>query len=157
MRWGWLSRRIRETSAARPWPLGCVGAVIRREPQRGGRSACVPTKMPAKINSRPSTRPFNAGPMRMTIPRIVAFSLIAAGSLVATLVHARRRGGNHGEDPLPWLTEAVPYVLLAMLALAVVGALWRYLSRPSAADLARERSMRRLSRQEEKERRRPQH
>ena len=48
---------------------------------------------------------------------------------------------------MPWLTEFVAYFFLAMLVLAVVGALWRYFTRPSAADLARERSMRRLSRQ----------
>ena len=66
------------------------------------------------------------------------------------------KGGSHGEDPFPWLTEVVAYVLLAMLALAVVGALWRCFARPATADLARERSMRRLSRREEKARRRPQ-
>jgi hypothetical protein len=95
-------------------------------------------------------------PMCMTIPRIVAVSSMATASLVATSVHARRRGGSHGEDPFPWLTEVVAYALIAMLALAVMGALWRRLTRPSAADLARERSMRRLSRREEKARRRPQ-
>lgn len=100
--------------------------------------------------------PLQYGPMSMSIPRIFAFSLMATASLVATSVHARRRGGSHGEDPFPWLTEAVMYVLLGMLALAVLGALWRYFTRPSAADLARERSMRRLSRREEKGRRRPQ-
>ena len=77
-------------------------------------------------------------------------------SFVATSVHARRRGGSHDEDPFPWLTEVVAYALLAMFALAVMGALWRYFTRPSTADLARERSMRRLSKREEKARRRPQ-
>ena len=57
---------------------------------------------------------------------------------------------------MPWLTEFVAYFFLAMLVLAVVGALWRYFTRPSAADLARERSMRRLSIREDKARRRPQ-
>jgi hypothetical protein len=57
---------------------------------------------------------------------------------------------------MPWLTEFVAYFLVAMLALAVVGALWRYFTRPTAADLARDRSKRRLSRREEKARRRPQ-
>ena len=57
---------------------------------------------------------------------------------------------------MPWLTEFVAYFFLAIVVLAVVGALWRYFTRPSAADLARERSMRRLSRREDKARRRPQ-
>lgn len=79
-------------------------------------------------------------------------------SLMATPVQARRRGGggSGGEDPFPWLAEFIAYFLLGMLALAVVGALWRYFTRPSAADMARERSMRRLSRREDKARRRPQ-
>lgn len=94
----------------------------------------------------------------MTILRFLTLNSVALVSLVATSVHARRRGGGggDGEDPIPWLTEFVAYFLLGMLALAVVGALWRYFTRPSAADLARERSMRRLSRREEKARRRPQ-
>ena len=76
---------------------------------------------------------------------------------MTTTVHARRRGsGGGGEDPFPWLTEFMVYIFLGLLALAVLGALWRYITRPSAADLARERSMRRLSRREAKARRRPQ-
>lgn len=95
--------------------------------------------------------------MRMTsIPRSVALSSMTIASFVTTSVHARRRGGSHGEDPFPWLTEVVAYVLLAMFALAVMGAMWRYFTRPSAADLARERSMRRLSKRDEKASRRPQ-
>jgi hypothetical protein len=57
---------------------------------------------------------------------------------------------------MPWLTELVAYFFLAVLALAVVAAVWRYFTRPSAADLARERSMGRQSRREDKSRRRPQ-
>ena len=57
---------------------------------------------------------------------------------------------------MPWLTGLVAYFFLAVLALAVVAAVWRYFTRPSAADLARERSMRRQSRREDKSRRRPQ-
>ena len=93
---------------------------------------------------------------RTIIFRITAAGSLAMSGLAATSAHARRRGGSgHGEDPFPWLTDFVLYVLLGMLALAVVGALWRYFTRPSAADLARERSMRRLSRREERTRRRP--
>jgi len=95
----------------------------------------------------------------MTTSRFLFLSSVATASLMATPVHARRRGGGGGgggEDPFPWLTEVVAYVFLGLLALAVLGALWRYFTRPSAADLARERSMRRLSRREEKARRRPQ-
>ncbi|MDM0112213.1 hypothetical protein QTI66_08630 [Variovorax sp. J22R133] len=69
-------------------------------------------------------------------------------SLLATSAHARRRGGGgggSGEDHFPWLTDLVIYVLLGLFALSVVGALWRYFTRPSAADMARERSMRRQS------------
>ena len=86
--------------------------------------------------------------------KIRALSFLAMGSLMATSVHARRRGGSGGEDPFPWLTEFMLYLFLGMLALGVVGAVWRYITRPSAADLARERSMRRLSRREAKARRR---
>lgn len=93
----------------------------------------------------------------MTTSRFLLLSSVATASLMATPVHARRRGGGGGGvDPIPWLTEFVAYAFLSLLALAVLGALWRYLIRPSAADLARERSMRRLSRREEKARRRPQ-
>ena len=116
------------------------------------RTNSTPACMRPDLRLAPSIRP-----MHMSIRRIFAFSLMAtAGFLATTPVHARRRGSSHGEDPFPWLTEAVMYVLLGMLALAVLGALWRYFTRPSAADLARERSMRRLSRREEKGRRRPQ-
>jgi hypothetical protein len=94
----------------------------------------------------------------MNILRFLTLNSIALVSLVATSVHARRRGGggSDGEDPIPWLTEFVAYFLLGMLALAVVGALWRYFTRPSVADRARERSLRRVSRREERARRRPQ-
>ena len=94
----------------------------------------------------------------MTISRFRMLAPIALVSLMTASAHARGRGGGggEGEDPMPWLTEFMAYFFLVMLALAVVGALWRYFTRPSAADLARERSMRRLSRREDKARRRPQ-
>jgi hypothetical protein len=91
----------------------------------------------------------------MTISRFLALGSVATASLMPTTVHARRRGGGGGEDPFPWLTEFVVYIFLGLLALAVLSALWRYLTRASAADLARKRSMRRLSRREEKATRRP--
>lgn len=77
----------------------------------------------------------------MTIVRLFALSSMGAGMLMATSAYARKRGsGNGGDDPFPWLTEVVVYVLLGMLALSVVGALWRFVTRPTAADLARQRS-----------------
>lgn len=79
----------------------------------------------------------------MTTPRFLLPISVAMASLMATSVHARRRGGRGGEDPFPWLTEFVAYVLIGLLVFAVLGALWSYFTRPSAADLARERSMRR--------------
>ncbi len=57
--------------------------------------------------------------------------------------------GSHGEDPFPWLTEFFVCALLRIFAFGVVGALWRYFTRPSAADLARERSTKRLSERKE--------
>lgn len=79
--------------------------------------------------------------------RLLSLFSVVVGNLLAASAHARRRGGGDsgGEDSFPWLTEVVVYVLLGMLALSVVGALWRYLTRPSAADLARKRSDRRLA------------
>ncbi|MDM0075547.1 hypothetical protein QTH90_14185 [Variovorax sp. J2P1-59] len=62
--------------------------------------------------------------------------------LMTPSVHARRRGGGHGygEELFPWLLEFVVYLVVSLVVLAIVGALWRRLTRPSAAELARERS-----------------
>lgn len=78
--------------------------------------------------------------------KFFAFASVTSASLMATSAQARRRGaGGGGEDMFPWLTELVVYIVLAMVALAVAGALWRYFTRPTVADLARERSRRRRS------------
>jgi len=84
---------------------------------------------------------------------------VAAFGLLATPVYARRRGGGggHGEDPAPWLPELMAWIVLGFIALAIVGALWRYFTRPSSADLARARSEQRLSRRHEKDARRTRH
>ena len=87
---------------------------------------------------------------RIAISRVAPFLMMLTAGLVATSVHARRRGGSHGEDLFPWLTEVVLYGLVGLFALAVLGTVWRYLTRPSAADLARQRSMRRLSKRGQK-------
>lgn len=121
----------------------------RRSPHRAPKHALVYDSVRPSADLHPGPPNERKG---MTILRFIALNLVALMSLVATSVHARRRGGGggDGEDPIPWLTEFVAYILLGMLALAVVGALWRYFTRPSAADLARERNMRRLSSREAK-------
>ena len=113
-------------------------------------SACPLTEAPttiglsADLQARPPDQ--RTG---MTFPRSLALVPVSLASLAASSAHARRRGGGGSEDPFPWLTDFMLYLFLGMLTIAVVGALWRYFTRPSVADLARERSVRRHARRQE--------
>lgn len=74
----------------------------------------------------------------------------ALASLMTASAYARRRGG--GGDSVPWLSDMVLYVFIGLAALAVVltvvSVLLRHFGRRSAADMARERSMRRQVRRQ---------
>jgi len=76
------------------------------------------------------------------------FSVPCLAGILAFPAYARRRGGGGSE--MPWLSEAVLYTLLGLAVLAVVlaiaGFLLRNVGRRSAAELARERSMKRQAR-----------